>query len=181
MESITDKINVEDEHALFDLLENTTIELIKDGNKQKVLVDGIDVTDEIRMPNVTNHVSIVSQHELVRKEMVKRQQKLAEKGGVVMDGRDIGTAVLPNADLKIFLLASVEERAERRFRENQKNGIHSDFEQLKTEIARRDKLDTERKISPLKKAKDAIEIDTTSLTIDQVVQKILALASERIR
>ena len=112
--------------------------------------------------------------------MVERQQSFATKGGVVMDGRDIGTFVLPKAEVKVFLIASVEERAIRRHTENLAKGYLSDLKQLKEEIAQRDKLDSEREIAPLKKADDAFEIDTTSLTIDQVVDQIMKLAKERI-
>ncbi len=104
--------------------------------------------------------------------MVRRQQELAEKGGVVMDGRDIGTHVLPDAEVKIFMLASVEERAERRHLENMNKGFDSNLEQLKEEIAQRDKLDSEREVSPKKKADDALELDTTSLSIEEVVQRL---------
>ncbi|MEH7281516.1 (d)CMP kinase, partial [Bacillus toyonensis] len=103
--------------------------------------------------------------------------ELAEKGGVVMDGRDIGTHVLPDAEVKIFMLASVEERAERRHLENINKGFDSNLEQLQEEIAQRDKLDSEREVSPLKKADDALELDTTSLSIEEVVQKIMGIVS----
>jgi len=174
-------VDVENEADLYHLLKETKIELVQENGQQKVLIDGIDVSDEIRMNDVTSQVSHVSKHELVRKEMVKRQQLLGANGGVVMDGRDIGTHVLPNAELKIFLLASVDERAERRHRENIQKGIPSDLEQLKQDIALRDKIDSEREVAPLRKAEDAIVIDTTSLSIDEVVNKILGLARERIK
>jgi cytidylate kinase len=121
---------------------------------------------------VTNNVSIVSAHEKVRHELVRQQQKIAEDGGVVMDGRDIGTVVLPNAEVKIFLVASVTERAERRFKENQSKGIDTDFETLKQEIEQRDYLDSHREVSPLKQAEDAVRIDTTGLSIEEVVVAI---------
>jgi cytidylate kinase len=104
--------------------------------------------------------------------MVIRQQKFADSSSIVMDGRDIGTVVLPNADLKIFLVASVTERAERRYKENLSKGIESDFEKLKQEIADRDHYDSTRKNSPLVQAEDAILVDTSGLTIDEVVEKI---------
>lgn len=173
-------IDLENEQLLSDLLKNTVIELKKDGEKQRVYVDQEDVTEAIRLPEISNHVSIASKHKLVREEMVARQQQLAQNGGVVMDGRDIGTYVLPDAEVKVFLKASVEERAKRRHEENLGKGIPSDYEQLKKDIARRDQLDSEREVAPLKKAKDAVEIDTTSLSIAQVVDKIMALILERI-
>lgn len=174
-------VETEDEQALSQLLDDTDIELKQGGGQQKVFVDGKDVTDEIRLPEVTNAVSAVSKHEAVRREMVKRQQQFAVCGGVVMDGRDIGTHVLPKAEVKIYLLASVEERAKRRHQENLEKGIPSDLEKLKEEIAKRDEMDSKRKIAPLKKAADAVEIDTTALSIDQVVDRIMTIISERIQ
>lgn len=178
--AIVNHVNLEDEASLLDTLLSTTIDLQPSEKGQLVYLDNKDVTDEIRSAEVTNSVSYVAKHEQVRKEMVRRQQAFAVGGGVVMDGRDIGTHVLPNAEVKVFLLASVEERAVRRHNENMQKGYPSDLEQLKVEIARRDKIDSEREVAPLKKADDAIEIDTTSLTISDVVEKIMALVLERI-
>lgn len=174
------KINLEDEQSLVELLEKTRIELQPNGEVQRVLVDGDDVTEEIRSNEVTNNVSNVAKLAGIRKLMVERQQQMAVGGGVVMDGRDIGTHVLPNAEVKVFMVASVEERAKRRYEENLQKGFQVDLEKLKEEIAMRDKIDSERTIAPLKKAVDAIEIDTTSLTIDQVIDKIIQLIKERI-
>ncbi|WP_102263423.1 (d)CMP kinase [Mesobacillus jeotgali] len=172
--------SLDNEAELIGILNDTSIELMPGETGQKVLLDGNEVTNEIRSSDVTNQVSYVAVHELVRKEMVKRQQQFAVDGGVVMDGRDIGTHVLPNAEVKVFLLASVEERAQRRHAENTQKGFPSDLEKLKAEIAARDKIDSEREVAPLKKADDAIEIDTTSLSITDVVGKIMDLALERI-
>lgn len=172
--------DLENELQLNDLLLDTKIELIPENGTQLIFLDGEDVTSEVRTSNVTNSVSIVARHSLVREEMVRRQQSFAVKGGVVMDGRDIGTHVLPNAEVKVFLLASVEERANRRHAENINKGYPSDLKKLQEEIALRDKLDSEREVAPLKKADDAFEIDTTQLGIQDVVAKILTLAEERI-
>ncbi|WNF21529.1 (d)CMP kinase [Mesobacillus jeotgali] len=172
--------SLDNESQLIEILNDTVIELMPGEAGQKVLLDGIEVTNEIRSAEVTNQVSYVAVHELVRKEMVNRQQQFAVDGGVVMDGRDIGTHVLPNAEVKVFLLASVEERAQRRHSENIQKGFPSDLEKLKEEIAARDKIDSEREVAPLKKAHDAVEIDTTSLSIQDVVGKIMDLALERI-
>lgn len=144
-------------------------------------INGTDVTEAIRTDEISNQVSIAAKHRSVREEMVKRQQQLGEKGGVVMDGRDIGTHVLPNAEVKIFLLASVEERAKRRYEENVKKGFDVNYETLIEEIARRDKLDSEREVSPLRKAEDALEIDTTSLSIQEVADKILEAVEQKSR
>lgn len=178
--TIKNGINLELDHSLIEVLLSTEIQLLPSENGQMVFLDGQNVTNEIRSSEVTNTVSIVAKHKLVREEMVRRQKAFAKEGGVVMDGRDIGTHVLPNAEVKVFLLASVAERAIRRHEENLQKGFSSDLEKLKEEISLRDKIDSEREIAPLKKAEDAVEIDTTSLTIPEVVEKIMALVNERI-
>ena len=175
--ALEQKVDIENEEQLMEVVKNVNIEFQQGENTQLVFLNGQDVSEVIRTPDVTNRVSIVAKHRLVREEMVRRQQELAEKGGVVMDGRDIGTHVLPDAEVKIFMLASVEERAERRHLENMNKGFDSNLEQLKEEIAQRDKLDSEREVSPLKKADDALELDTTSLSIEEVVQKIMSIVS----
>lgn len=162
-----------DDLGLYNLLMETEIDFVKEGNDQGVLLDGRDVTNKIRETAVSNNVSEVSSHRNVRIEMVSRQQKMAERKNVVMDGRDIGTVVLKDATLKIFLQASAHERARRRFEENKQRGIDSDFETILSEIQLRDKYDSTRKESPLEKAEDAIVIDSTELSIDQVKQRIL--------
>jgi len=178
--ALREGVSLNDEPDLISLLNDTSIELFPGESGQKVLIDGVEVTNEIRTAEVTNQVSYASVHEQVRKEMVNRQQMFAKNGGVVMDGRDIGTHVLPDAEVKVFLLASVDERAQRRHSENLQKGFDSDLEQLKEEIAARDKIDSEREVAPLKKADDAVVIDTTSLSIADVVEKIMGLALERI-
>ncbi|MBY0595475.1 (d)CMP kinase [Bacillus bingmayongensis] len=175
--ALKQNVDIENEESLMEVLKNVNIEFQQGENTQLVFLNGEDVSEAIRTPDVTNRVSIVAKHRLVREEMVRRQQALAEQGGVVMDGRDIGTHVLPNAEVKIFMLASVQERAERRHLENTKKGFASSLEQLKKEIAERDKLDSEREVSPLKKADDALELDTTSLSIEEVVKKIMDIVS----
>jgi CMP/dCMP kinase len=177
--AISEKIDLDNEKALYETLLATEIKLVPSINGQFVYLDQQNVTAEIRSGIVTNSVSTVAKQQKIREEMVRRQQKLAEGGGVVMDGRDIGTHVLPNAEVKVFLLASVEERAIRRHAENLEKGFPSNLDQLKEEIARRDKIDSERAIAPLKKAADAVEIDTTSLDIADVVEKIMVLVHER--
>ena len=156
LKALTKDVNLENAMELYTLLTQTQIQLVPEKGGQFVYLDGNDVTDKIRSQEVTNSVSIVSKHQSVREEMVSRQQRLAEGGGVVMDGRDIGTHVLPQAEVKVFLVASVEERAVRRHTENLEKGYSSDLQQLKEEIEKRDKLDSEREVAPLKKASDAI-------------------------
>ncbi|MDP4161852.1 MAG: (d)CMP kinase [Bacillota bacterium] len=178
--ALEESIDLENEQKLLEILLSTEIRLTPSDIGQLVFLDNQNVTDEIRSAIVTNNVSVVSMHKKVREEMVSRQQGFALNGGVVMDGRDIGTHVLPKAEVKVFLLASVEERAERRHTENLQKGFPSDLEILKSEISLRDKLDSEREVAPLMKADDAVEIDTTSLSILEVVDMIMDLVNERI-
>ncbi|MBR3697413.1 MAG: (d)CMP kinase [Clostridia bacterium] len=142
---------------------------------EKVILNGSDVSKEIRTIEVSNFVSPVSTIGFIREKMVELQRKLGEEKNVVMEGRDIGTVVFPNADLKIYLDATPEERARRRVKQNLNNCIISDFEQILNDIIERDIRDSTRKISPLKKADDAIVIDSTNLTIEEVVNKIIEL------
>lgn len=173
-------IHLDNGEALAELLGAMTIVLKQVGGKQTVLADNEDVTEAIRSQEVTNSVSKVAAHEAVRRLMVQKQQELAQDGGVVMDGRDIGTAVLPNAALKIFMTASVKERAERRFKENETRGIDTSLAALEAEIEARDQADSSRAVSPLKQADDAILLDTTAMTIEEVAAKIDRLAKERL-
>jgi|SRR5690625_21819 len=165
--------NINNVEAVSKLLQNTNIELSYHDEGQKVLLDGKDVTKEIRLHEINQNVSNVAQIEAVRKAMVHQQQVLANNKSIVMDGRDIGTHVIPNAEVKIFLVASAEERGKRRHNENVSKGINSNLNEIIREIEERDQIDYTRKISPLVKANDATEIDTTSLTIEEVVNLIL--------
>ncbi len=177
--ALNHNVDLHNEGELTNLLSHTTIELEPSEEGQLVFLDGDNVTDEIRQSAVTNSVSHVAVHSRVREEMVHRQQQLAKEGAVVMDGRDIGTHVIPDAEIKVFLLASVEERAQRRHEENILKGFPTDLNQLKEEIALRDKIDSEREVAPLKKAEDATEIDTTSLSISEVVDEIMLLVERK--
>lgn len=162
------------------LAEATRIELQPDNGSLKVLLDGEDVTEQIRSPEVTTAVSSVSSVRDVRQALVKEQRRLGKDGGVVLEGRDIGTVVFPDADLKIFMVASIEARALRRQRELAAKGISTDLEALMREIRERDEKDSSREESPLRKADDAIVLDTTALTIDEQVEFVVQKAQERI-
>ena len=159
---------------LVDIIDDINIEL---DDKARVFLDGVEVTKEIRTPEISKLASDVSKFGFVRKRLTDLQRQMAQRGAVIMDGRDIGTQVLPNADLKIFLTASIDERARRRFEELQAKGQTVNLEAIKNEIALRDKQDSEREIAPLKQADDAILIDSTNLQIAEVVEKILTLCS----
>ncbi|MDN7225827.1 (d)CMP kinase [Planococcus sp. N064] len=180
LKALNEGINLSDNEAAGELLAKTAIDLQPSENGQLVFLDQQNVTEAIRSQEVTGSVSEMAAHESVRLQMVKLQQQLAEGRGVVMDGRDIGTDVLPKAELKVFMSASVEERARRRFEENKKRNIHTPLEELQGEIAKRDQMDSEREVSPLRQADDAIYLDTTSLTIREAAAEILRLAGERL-
>ncbi|HYH02153.1 MAG TPA: (d)CMP kinase [Bacillota bacterium] len=162
------------------LAEQTAIDLqyqsTGDGLILRVILDGEDVSEAIRSLEVTNNVSVVAAVAGVRVALVKLQQQMAREGGVVMDGRDIGTVVLPDADLKVFLTASVAERGKRRWLELQAKGVLVELEDLIQQIERRDYFDSHRETDPLRQAPDALLLDTTDLTIDQVVRQIMDLA-----
>ncbi|MBY4971690.1 (d)CMP kinase [Streptococcus suis] len=177
--ALTNGIEVTDQNRIVALLAQYPIRFGRDENGQQlVFVGDEDVTLPIRDNQVTNKVSAVAALPLVREELVRLQQEIAQAGGIVMDGRDIGTVVLPQAELKIFLIASVEERALRRFKENTERGIETDLESLKQEIAARDYKDSHREVSPLKAADDAITFDTTGVSIEGVVKFISEKAKE---
>ena len=172
---LRNNISLDDHEAIEKLVQTIEIGFSMQDGKQSVFMNGEDVTDEIRSVEVTRNVSAVSALKEVRTRLVHLQQEIAENHSIIMDGRDIGTVVLPQAEIKIFLVASVEERARRRFIENQEKGIEMSYEELVEDIRRRDHIDSTRKESPLKKADDAIEIDTTTMTIDDVVKTVTAL------
>lgn len=155
--------------------EKLAMELRPEKDGDRVLVDGRDVTGFIRSPEVTALVSQVARLVPVREKMVELQRGMAATGGVVMDGRDIASKVLPNADVKIFLTASIEERAMRRWKELKEKGYEGSLEEVKADIAARDKADSERAVSPLVRVPEAVLVDTTELSIERTVEKILAL------
>ena len=161
------------DELILDVVTDVHVELAYVEGKTTVSVDGTDVTGEIRTPEVTAIVSQVAALGPVRSRMVELQRRMAAKGSVLMDGRDIATSVLPDANVKIFLTASIEERARRRFKEMQEKGYNVSLEELQKDIAARDKADSEREISPLVQAPDAELLDTSNMGIDEVVQAII--------
>lgn len=168
-----------DEDFISGLSKTMLIDFKPDAKINRVFVDGTEVTDAIRTPEVTAIVSRVAAIGAVREAMVDQQRRMGEAGGVLMDGRDIGTVVFPNAQLKIFLTASVEERARRRYAEMVAKGQQVDLQQLQADIAERDKQDSERAISPLRQAEDALLLDTSDMGISEVTERILQLVQER--
>lgn len=168
-----------DEDFISGLSKTMLIDFKPEAKINRVFVDGTEVTDAIRTPEVTAIVSRVAAIGAVREAMVEQQRRMGEAGGVLMDGRDIGTVVFPNAQLKIFLTASVEERARRRYAEMVAKGQQVDLQQLQADIAERDKQDSERAISPLRQAEDALLLDTSDMGISEVTDRILQLVQER--
>ena len=167
-------IAMDDEESVCRMLADTEIELTPDG---KVFLDGEDVSKAIRENEVSMRASDVSKLQNVRRDLVKRQQDMAKAKGYIMDGRDIGTVVLTDAEVKIYMTASARARAERRYLQNIENGIETaDIDTLEAEIKSRDEQDMNREFSPLRKADDAIEIDTSHLTIEEVTERIYELA-----
>ncbi len=176
-------IPIDDEAAVTELAEQLHIDVIPptkdDGRQYTILTDGADVTWEIRAPEVNTAVSPVSAYPGVRRALVAQQRRVAADGRVVMVGRDIGTVVLPDAELKLYLDASVEERAQRRWREEQARGTSADYEPVLESMRRRDQIDSQRKASPLRVADNAIVLDTTDLGIEQVLAQVEQLIEER--
>jgi cytidylate kinase len=160
-------------------LKPTPPDLVEEGVKNQVILDGVDVTQAIRTPEVAQAASQVATVAKVRQLLVAQQQRVGAGGGVVMEGRDIGTVVFPKAELKIFLEASPEVRAERRWKEHEQEGEHLALAQVIEEVRERDKRDRERKVSPLIRAKDAVLVDNTAMDVEETARLIVMLAHER--
>ncbi|HXF83913.1 MAG TPA: (d)CMP kinase [Anaerolineales bacterium] len=172
-------IDVRDEKAITALAENAQIDIApaskSDGRACDVLIDGKDITWETRLPEVEANVSMISTYRGVREALSRQQRRIGQRGRVVMVGRDIGTVVLPEADLKIYLDASAEERAKRRYEEILKRGGTANYEEILAKVIERDRIDSTRDVAPLKAAPDAIIIDTNNLTAEEVFERVLAL------
>ncbi|MCS7265771.1 MAG: (d)CMP kinase [Armatimonadetes bacterium] len=170
-------MDINDEVMMSHLAQMTDIALQpQNDGSVRVLLDGEDVTEAIRTPEISEASSVVSAHRGVREALTEKQKLMADQGGVVMEGRDVQTVVVPDAEVKIFLTATLEERAKRRWLELKQREIEANYEQVLQELKERDERDSTRSIAPLRKAPDAIEIDTTNMTIDEVVDKIVELA-----
>ncbi len=175
--ALKENVSFEDEKAVCKLLDSLDIVMFPDGT---IHLNGEDVTSFIRENEVSMGASVVSKYPEVRSFLVDKQRQMSQGGGVILDGRDIGTVVLKDAELKIYQVASIECRALRRHKENLQRGISSSLEDIKREIAMRDEHDMNREHSPLKKAEDAIEIDTSDMTLDEVVAHVMNLVEQRI-
>ena len=168
-----------DEEKLEKAISEIEIQFESINGVQHIFLNNKDVTDEIRLPNVSNNVSVVARLNPVRKKLVQQQRKMGSDGGIIMDGRDIGTVVFPDAELKLFVTASAEVRTERRFEELRANGIEITREEVKNNLIERDHIDSTREISPLMQAKDAIILDNSELTRLQQLELAIDLVNKR--
>jgi len=184
LKALKDKINIQDEEALSQLTEITKISLKPEptnSTRVKVYLNNEDVTSQIRSRLVNKWVSPLSTVKKVREKMVQQQREIAKRKGVVAEGRDMGTVVFPRAQVKIFLVASIRERIHRRWKEYQQKGISCQKKDIERELQRRDQIDSQREVSPLQKAKDAILIDNTNLSILKALQKIWEIVEKKVK
>ena len=173
---LENNVDLHDENAVTQALDNIKIEM---NSANQVFLNQEDVSAKIRHDHISMAASVVATYEKVRNFLVLQQRQMASQGGVILDGRDIGTVVLPDAQLKIYQVASSKTRAKRRYLENLQRGLEADLDTIQKEIEQRDYQDMHRKISPLKKADDAIEIDTSDLSLEEVVDKVMELVIQK--
>lgn len=183
LKALKDKIDINNEESLSRLAETTRISLKPDPNstETKVYLDGEDVTSQIRSRLINKWVSPISTVKKLRENMVEQQRKIAKGKGVVAEGRDMGTVVFPQAEVKIFLVASIKERIHRRWKEYQQKRTFYQKKDIEKELQKRDQIDTQRKVSPLRKAEDAILIDNTNIGIPETLQKIWEMVEKKIK
>ena len=172
-------VGLEETEKIAEILKDIKIEFVDDGTEKKVFLNGKDVTLKIRSKEVTEFVSPVATIKIVREHMAQLQREMAKSIDVIMEGRDIGTNVFPNADVKIYLDATPEERAERRFRQNKENGIDIPFEEILRNVKERDYIDSHREIAPLTKAPDAIYVDSTGMTVEEEAEVVIKIIEEK--
>lgn len=172
-------VGIDDLDKIVEILKNIKIEFKEEENTKKVFLNGKDVTLKIRSKEVNEFVSPVSTIKIVREHLANLQREMAKTIDVIMEGRDIGTNVFPNADVKIYLDATPEERARRRFKQNEENGIKIPFDEILKNVKERDYIDSHREIAPLKKADEAIYIDSTGMTIDEEADEVIKIIEEK--
>lgn len=179
LECINKNINYTEIEKIKEVLKDINIELKKENNLQVVILNGKDVTREIRTPEVDSVVAKFAAIKEVRDKITPLQRKMGQDANIIMEGRDIGTVVFPNADVKVFLDCSVEERARRRYNQDLEKGIETTYEEVLESIKERHKLETERKIAPLVQAPDAVYIDSTKMTIDEEAEAVIKIIEEK--
>ena len=179
LECINKNIDYTEIEKIKKVLENINIELKKENGNQLVFLNGEDVTEDIRTPEVDNQVAKFAAVKEVREKITPMQRKMGENNDIIMEGRDIGTVVFPNADVKVFLDCSVEERAMRRYKQDLEKGIQTTYEEVLSSIKERHRLETEREIAPLTKATDAVYVDSTNMTIDEEAEAVIKIIEEK--
>ena len=179
LKAIRNKIDSTQIDKVEKMLEDIDIQIKREDDNQIIYLDGENVTKQIRMPDVDSCVAKFAALACVRNKVTPLQRKMGETGNIIMEGRDIGTTVFPDADVKIYLDASIEERANRRYKQDQEKGIEISYEEVLEEIKKRHILETTREISPLKQAEDAIYLDSSNLTIEQVTERIVNIIKEK--
>ena len=179
LECINQGIEYTEIEKIKKVLENINIELKKENGNQLVFLNGQDVTEDIRTPEVDNQVAKFAAVKEVRKKITPIQRKMGDNNDIIMEGRDIGTVVFPNADVKVFLDCSVEERAMRRYKQDLEKGIQTTYDEVLASIKERHRLETEREIAPLTKAPDAVYIDSTGMTIDEEAEAVIKVINEK--
>ncbi len=178
LHALQQNIDLHDSDKLVGITRNSTIHFENNGSMQRVFLNGIDVTREIRTPQVTNAIGPVAANPQVRAILVEKQQEVMSRGGVVAEGRDIGTVVCPQAELKIFMVASIAERAKRRYLELKEKGIEVELQTLVHDMEQRDSQDSGRKVNPLKQAEDAILLDNSQMSVDEQVDFVIRKARQ---
>ncbi|HOR29824.1 MAG TPA: (d)CMP kinase [Candidatus Syntrophosphaera thermopropionivorans] len=172
-------IDINDEESIRELLDDIDIRIENHNSKNRIYLDGEDVSEDIRADDISALASAISAIPAVRYKMVELQRKMGEKGGVILDGRDIGTFVFPTAEVKFFLTASPEVRAKRRWLELKQKGVNKDFSEVLADLVKRDNNDSQRALAPLKKADDAIEVDTSNMTIEEQTDYLYQIICSR--
>ena len=179
LKALKNNIMPDEIQKIEEILKYISITLNRQDGKQQVLLDGKDVTEEIRTTQVDNYVAKFAVVKQVRDKMTPLQREMKSQGNIIMEGRDIGTTVFPDAEVKIYLDATVEERANRRYKQNVEKGIECSYEEILEGIKERHVLETTRRIAPLRQADDAVYLDSTELSIDEVVEKIISIIKEK--
>lgn len=180
LECVNKNIKPEEIEKIAEVLEDIDIQLKREGNSQIVLLNGQDVSKEIRKEQIDENVAKYAAIKIVRDKVTPIQQKMGENANIIMEGRDIGTVVFPNADVKIFLDCSIEERAKRRYKQNIERGLNTPYEEVLSSLIERHKLETERTIAPFVKAEDAILVDSSNMSIEEVVEEVIRIVKEKL-
>ena len=180
LDCLNNNVKSEELEKIAEILENIDIQLKRNGETQIVLLNGQDVSKEIRTERIDEVVAKYAALKIVRDKITPLQQKMGENTDIIMEGRDIGTVVFPNADVKIFLDCSLEERAKRRYKQNVERGLNTPYEEVLSELIKRHKLETEREVAPLIQAKDAIYLDSSNLNIEEVTEETIKIIKEQL-